>query len=546
MQTRILLLFFVFSFNTVLAQSQGAKWEAFRMLQYKIRTDVKEARWSSALAKVNIYQQDFADFAPYKEMCALLKAPTTGIQKEVLPGGVNSEQDENTPVLSADGKTIYFCSEDRAGIGLGGEDIFQAKLENGLWSAVSLIAPLSGDGNDAPLSVSADGTRLFIFVNGKIAYSDKTADSWTKPEFLPSPLNESDWQSDAQMTADGKALLLTIKNTETENRDIFISELQEDGSWGIPVNLGPTINTDWTERTPLLHPDMKTLYFSSNGHGGLGKLDVYKSTRQGDGWTQWSEPVNLGKEINTAGHDWGYSISTDGQYAVFSAAEGQQDDLYRIELPQEMRPESVTAISGKIEGLKAGKSANILLFDDEGTQIGTHRSDPTTGEYFIVLPAGISPTVKIEGEGIVSAPQKVEVQTQKEGLSEVTESINVVDLSDVGDEEVSFTFEDVLFATNKHELRPAFLSTLNDIATVMKEKGLKLVIEGHTDAEGSESYNQALSQKRAEAVADYLISKGCDQAKIIAKGFGESQPVSTNDTPEGRAKNRRVELKFSK
>lgn len=537
-------IIWMLSLTCAFAQSTPDQSYAFRNLQRQIAPDLVNNDWGAALGKMLIFEEDFKDYPPFHALKAVLKAPETGIKKEQLKGSINSSADENTPVLTTDEQTIFFCSDDRPD-NLGGEDIYQAQLNDGQWSDVQLVKSLSNPTlNDAPLSVSADGTRLFLFVDGKIAYSDKTAEDWTPIQFLPAPLNEKTWQSDAQMTADGRALLFTMR--DNNNDDLYVSVIQDDGSWGMPQNLGAVINTPAMERTPLLHPDMKTLYFSSQGHGSLGGLDVYKSTRLNDSWNEWSTPVNVGKEINTPGNDWGYSVSTDGTYAVFSAVNNGQEDLYKIELPKDARPEPVTLISGSIEGLNAGKSADVLLYDDQDNLIGKHRSDPGTGKYLIIVPSGINPTVKVEGEGIVSAPKKLNIQ-QEEGkaVSEVSETITVADLSEV-EEEVSFTFEDVLFETNKYGLKTAFYPAMDNIAAIITKKQLSVTIEGHTDNTGNAAYNQQLSLKRAEAVQNYLTAKGVKKDQIKVAGFGEEQPVSSNDTPEGRAKNRRVELKFKK
>ena len=547
MQSKFYLFICIISmlpFTCAFSQSSTDQDYAFRNLQRKIASDLAKNDWGAALGKMLIFEGDFEGYPPFNALKATLQTPETGIKKEQLKGSINSSADENTPVLTANEKTIFFCSDDRPD-NLGGEDIYQAQFKAGNWGDVQLVKSLSNPTlNDAPLSISADGTRLFLFVDGKIAYSDKTAQDWTPIQFLPAPLNEKTWQSDAKMTADGRALLFTMR--DNNNDDLYVSIIQEDGSWGTPQNLGPIINTPGMERTPLLHPDMKTLYFSSQGHGSLGGLDVYKSTRLNDSWDEWSTPVNVGKEINTPGNDWGYSVSTDGTYAVFSAANNGQEDLYKIELPKDARPEPVTLISGNIEGLNPGKSADVLLYDDQDNLIGKHKSDPSTGKYLIILPSGVNPTVKIEGEGIVSAPKKLNIQ-QEDGknISEVSETITLADLSDV-EEEISFTFEDVLFETDKYALRTAFYPAMDNIATIIAEKQLSVTIEGHTDNTGSATYNQNLSLKRAEAVKNYLVSKGAKAAQIKVVGFGEQQPITTNDTPEGRAKNRRVELKFKK
>ena len=203
-----------------------------------------------------------------------------------------------------------------------------------------LLADLStADGNEAPMAISADGNILLLWRNdngGDIYYSLKTRYGWSNPVAFPYPINSEYYEGDASFTADGKGLLFTSSrpgglNVNSINQglyrgdneyptDIYISEKLDGNKWSNPINLGNQINTPYTERSPFLHPDGRTLYFSSDGHYGIGSTDVFMTQRLNDSsWTHWATPINMGKNINTVNKDWGFKFSTDGEYAFYSA-----------------------------------------------------------------------------------------------------------------------------------------------------------------------------------------------------------------------------------
>ena len=222
---------------------------------------------------------------------------------------VNSvEGQEFVPVISADGKTLLFCGKHRND-SVGGEDIYISRHTAEGWSPAEPLRELcTKEGNEAPLSLSADGMKMILFKNGKLYMSVKGVEGWKEPELLSDAINISPWQADAMITSDGKALLFAAKKQTSHewglSVNIFVSLLNEKGEWSEPIDLGPKINTPLMDRSPVLHPDMKTLYFSSEGHHSSGDLDVFVSTRlREDSWTEWSEPVNLGKSINTEGRE---------------------------------------------------------------------------------------------------------------------------------------------------------------------------------------------------------------------------------------------------
>lgn len=270
----------------------------------------------------------------------------------LLPPTVNTPQgEEYGPTLTTDDNTLYFVGLNRED-GSASEDVYVSYRDRrtGDWGKARRIQELSDPyRNEAPTSVSGDGKTMLLFVEGKICFSVRSARGWTAPRPLPSHLLLGNWQADAMITADGSALLFAANYAAEKevqpSLNIFVSERDEQGRWGTPYSIGPVINTAGMERSPFLHPDMKTLYFSSDREGTTGELDVWMSRRLADTcWNCWSEPVNLGPDINTSGRDCWYKISADGTTAYFARKEGRKHNIYAVSLPEDKRPDTITVL----------------------------------------------------------------------------------------------------------------------------------------------------------------------------------------------------------
>ena len=342
------------------------------------------------------------------------------------------------------------------------EDIYVSRRDarTGEWSSARRIPELSNPyRNEAPTSISGDGRTMLVFVEGRMCFSVRNGSSWSEPRPLPSYLQLGNWQADAQISADGSVLLFAAnyasEGEEKPSLNIFISERDTQGRWSQPYSIGSAINTAGMERSPFLHPDMKTLYFSSDREGTSGDLDVWVSRRLSDScWTCWSEPENLGPTINTTGRDCWYKISADGQTAYYAQKNGRRHDIYTVAMPADKRPETITV-------LKMNEAVAI---------------------------------------------------------------------------------ENLLFETGKAVIEDSSLPELQRIATFIYTYNYKVRIAGHTDNIGKPEDNRQLSQARANAVRDKLIEYGCNPQNISAFGYGDTKPVATNETEEGRQLNRRVEI----
>ena len=392
-------------------------------------------------------------------MCTLILSILTAI---LLPSTVNTATgEEYGPTLTMDDNTLYFVGLNRGETNMS-EDVFVSRRDKrtGEWSMAQTVPGLSNPyRNEAPTSISGDGRTMLLFVEGRMCFAVRGAHGWSEPRPLPSYLQLGNWQADAMIAADGSALLFaanyTAEGEDKPSLNIFVSERDAQGRWGQPYSIGPVINTDGMERSPFLHPDMKTLYFSSDREGTLGDLDVWVSRRMSDTcWNCWSEPENLGGQINTTGRDCWYKISADGTTAYYAQKSGRRHDIYAVTLPEDKRPETITV-------LKTNEAVAI---------------------------------------------------------------------------------NHLLFETGSDVIMPSSLPELKRIAIFVQTYGYKVRLSGHTDNVGAAEANKALSQARAEAVKRQLVAYGCEPAAITAFGYGDTKPVASNDTEEGRQCNRRVEI----
>ena len=541
---------------------------AFVALQKLIGEDIKLKKWAKASNTILKYEGYFLENEKFKNLQTILRKNydnSIRISSINEINGNNSE--EYSPFISANNKSLYFCGVNRP-TNVGGEDVFVSKNVNGKWQSPEIVNSLSNElTNDAVMSISADGNTIITFINGKLSYAFKTVDGWS--QFIPfsERINNCYWNGQAMISSDGNALIFASLrddaycNTNQRNEfyhgsqsylsDIYVSFRNND-NWSEPLNIGPQINTPYTERSPFLHPDMKTLYFSSDGHGGLGKLDVYKTSRIADScWNCWSEPINLGKEFNTEKDDWGYIISTDGKTAYFSKEQGkeQNEDIFKVNLPSYLRPNSVTNIEGRIVSSNNSPIAANIRWEDLETNeiIGRANTNPEDGSYFVILPSGKQYGYYIDHPDYFPISNNIDLRNNSTN-QQLKMDIPVTSYQEMIEDSKAVPINNIFFESGKYKLKRASFNELNRIIEIMNRaqfENVKIQIGGHTDNVGTEKLNEELSEKRAKSVSEYLISKGISENKIETKGYGLSQPVESNSTEAGRQKNRRVEIKVT-
>ena len=524
-------------------------YAAFQVLQKLLADDIQSKNWEPALELVKQYKIHFGDDERFNQLFRILALP---IDNQVIPaylGGVNSRHEEYCPVIAPDGETLYFCRNEREK-----EQVYFAEKELDGWTDGETLG-LQRRGNQVPLALSTDGNSLLLFERGKIKMTKKIKDGWSTPVPFSSAVNSASWQGSATLSSDGKVIIFAARRDDvigvasSQNVDLYISFLQKDSSWSVPENIGFELNTSFSERTPFLHPDMETLYFSSSGHGGLGGMDVFVSRRLDDSWLNWSIPQNLGKDINTSEDDWGYVISTEGDLAYFSTSHPVHKDLdlFQVSVPENYRPQQISSIRGKLLSRKGEPIEADILVEDLNTQalFSSLRSDPKDGSYFLLLPKGKLYGYTVSKPGYFPTSGNIDLQDENTHAN-LELDIELTTVEEMAVEELSLPVDNLFFAYNESVIKPSSFPALNRLADVLLANDYHIIIEGHTDNVGGEVYNKTLSKSRADAVKSYLIRKGCDQSKISIEAYGKSRPIAENSSEEGRQKNRRVAIRLKK
>ncbi len=473
------------------------------------------------------------------------RQPPEGSKLEFVKG-INTEGSEYIPVLSSDGKIMYFVGENRADNFVGEDVFFSERMADGSWSEPKIDRFFSGTSYEAVVSMSADGNNLVLFIGGKPFISNKTKTGWTEPR--PILLRKSYyWIGMTSITRNGEALIFESKIAPDSDINICVALRTQDGGWGIPFDLGSPINTSANERTPFLHSDFKTLYFSSNGHGGFGSYDVFKSTRLDDTWKNWPTPENLGPEINTAKEEVGFCIPPAGDMAYLATSSGFGDlDIMRIPLSVTARPEAQIVITGTLtDGSGQPLSGSITVEDAKTSQVIQTVATRPDGNYSFSIPKTAQINYFATGDSLITTKKTfVDAATYQGDVAE--EKVEITTFKEAASGGKALELRDLLFDFAKSDLRPDARAELKRIYTNIKNFQWAIEIGGHTDNVGSDESNLQLSTSRAKAVRDFLVEQGYPANKISFKGYGSSMPITEKATEAGRARNRRVEIRVVK
>lgn len=589
-----------------------------------------------------------------------------------LGDSVNSPFPDYSPVITADESYIYFTSR-RPGMGglnnreLDGsflEDIWYCKKKpDGSWTTAAPIGPpVNSMEHEATVGLSADGYLMLIYKDemgdGNIFLSEYTGKDWTAPDkidatnTIPTDINTKSWEPSACVTPDGNTLyFVSDRKGGYGGRDIYRVKRLPNGNWSMAQNLGPVINTPFDEDAPFMHPDNKTLFFSSKGHKSMGGFDIFYAQLFD---TAWGPPTNLGYPANTTDDDIFYVTSADGKRGYYASAQKDgkgEKDIYMITFENSVVEPIVLmkgfiTLDGKADSIPP--SVRITVRDAEtGEEISMIKPNPVTGKYVIILNPGdkamtyaityeadslqpIVETITVDPKNAYTEIDRgvdlkgINFETKAKGTVSVSgmvkdvagnpvpltniiikdnlsgalinmyhpnsesglyyfvldkgkdynisfeakhylfQSINVnipkkPDYSEISKDIVlervkvgaSIVMNNIFFDSGKSTLRKQSNVELAKVIALMKEYDfIKIEISGHTDSKGNDKQNEVLSQQRAQAVVNYLVKKGVDKKRLIAKGYGEKKPVAKEVLPngkpdtEGMQKNRRVELQI--
>jgi outer membrane protein OmpA-like peptidoglycan-associated protein/tetratricopeptide (TPR) repeat protein len=471
---------------------------------------------------------------------------------------INSEDDEYLPYLTADDGLILFTSKRKGSTGgfnpyLKGyaEDFYSSEYVDGKWQeAKNLGEPINTEMNEGAQCLSQDGRYLFFtacnyedgFGNCDLYYSVRTDDGWAKPKNLGPRVNSPHWDSQPSLSHDGKVLYFaSTRPGGSGGQDIWFCRRLESG-WSDAQNLGETINSPGNEGTPFIHADGISLYFYSDYHPGFGRQDLFVSYQLPTG--EWSAPRNLGYPLNTAADEANIFVNTKGNRGyINSNREGGfgKNDLYTFELDERYRPKIATFLRGITRDslTHTPVPARIRLVDVEsGDTIREIYSGRSDGKFLMSLPLNREYAAHVEASGYMFASKHFYLKELKD---EVYFDLTI-DLEPIR-KGVSVVLRNIFFEFGSYDLKDNSKTELEFLIYFMsRNPDMRVQIQGHTDNVGTEADNLNLSQKRAESVRNYLVSQGIDAGRIQAKGFGESKPVATNETEEGRAQNRRTEF----
>ena len=465
-----------------------------------------------------------------------------------LGDSVNSSVSEYFPALTIDGKRLIFTRKVR---GLN-EDFYETDRKDSCWT---LAKPLEGNintnYNEGAQSISQDGQWLIFtgcnFPEGygscDLYISYNTPDGWSAPENMGSKINSESWESAPALSPDKRDLYFASNRPGGYGgSDIYVCHRLPNGRWSEPENLGPQINTVGEEKSPFIHADNQTLYFTSNGHLGYGGDDLFMSSKDAKG--KWGPVKNLGYPINTIENEGSLFITADGTTAYYASDRSDSRgglDLYTFEMRSDVRPIRTLWVKGRVfdKKTKNGLPSAVELTDLTTREIASKVQTDETGNYLITLPVGRDYAFNVNRKGYLFFSGNFPL-SQKTPDSTYNIDIPLQPL----EANATIVLHNIFFDINKYELKPESQVELDNVVKLLKDNPtLKIQINGHTDNVGKPADNLSLSDYRAKAVVQYLTSKGIEAGRLSSQGFGATQPVADNATEEGRAQNRRTELK---
>jgi outer membrane protein OmpA-like peptidoglycan-associated protein len=497
-----------------------------------------------------------------KNAAELMKRPQD-VEIVNLGKNVNTEFNEYMPVITIDETEMMFTSRRPTTLGGGKdpadgnwyEDIYTiAKTDSGWGTPANMGAPVNTPTHDATVCLSSDGQKLFIYksqverlsenFNGDIYVTELKDGAWTSPKKVEYNVNSNFWEPSGSISAAEDKFFFSSNRPRhsapnRKDRDIYMVKKLPTGQWSQPQNLN--FNTDAEEDAPFFHPDGRTLFYSTDGNGSVGGFDIFKTTYI-DSSDSWTEPVNIGFPYNTVGDDIYIEWSADGKRAYFSS---MRDDSYGgqdIYMAKGLTSKNSMAIMiGRVfdDETKLPLAAEVVVTDNNENQVvGVFKSQSKSGKFSLALPSGMNYGITINKDGYLFHSENILIPHLAE-FSEYKKDIFLHPFK-AGSSEI---LKNVFFDTDKADLKQESKAELDKLfAAISGKDNVLVLISGHTDDKASHEYNQVLSEARAVSVVEYLVEKGIDKNRLFAKGFGETKPVQTNETDEGRKMNRRIEF----
>jgi outer membrane protein OmpA-like peptidoglycan-associated protein/tetratricopeptide (TPR) repeat protein len=475
-----------------------------------------------------------------------------------LSNNINSKYDEYWPSLSADEEILTFTrlvpkNYNNTDIyNNRQEDIYYSTLIDGTWNEARNIGnTINTPYNEGSEFITSDGLKMYFTAcnrpdsKGKcdIYFAEKTNEGWSEAINVGEPVNTGSNEKQPSLSADGRTIYFVSNRTGSfGSYDIWASNMNENGKWTEPYNLGDSINTIDDEQSPFIHPDGQTLYFTSDGWVGMGGYDIFLSRKKGV--NQWTTSFNLGYPINTNADETGLVVNAKGNHAYFASDRIPEKgkDIFDFELYDAAKPVLVSYMKGKVFDAENNKplDAKFELIDLKSQNIVNQSvASRYNGEFLVCLPTNHDYALNVSKEGYLFYSENFTFIGINDKSKPLLKNIAMQPIKQGN----IVVLNNIFFETGSFALKQESTVELNKLLQFMQNnKEIKIEIRGHTDNIGDKNSNIKLSENRAKSVYDFLIQKGINMERMKYKGFGETSPVENNTTEEGRAKNRRTEF----
>ena len=484
-------------------------------------------------------------------------------KKQNLGKPVNTKYSEVSCLVAHDGKLLVLNRDNHPGNrypSSENDDVWFSEWKNSEWGTpVNIGSPINNAGNNYIVSISPDRNTLIISNiyndDGTSGGNGYSISHWTGSKWqLPKSIQIEEYVNDgeyggAALSPDGNVVILTLQDKDSKGvNDLYVSFVQSDESWSKPLNLGGIVNGFDHEYSPFLAADGTSLYFASQSHPGYGGADIFVSKRLDDTWLKWSEPLNLGRSVNTVGWDGNFSVEASGERAFLTSYSNSlgSGDIFSIRLKEEMKPDPVVILSGRVLDSKSGRpvEASITYRELESDRdLGHALSDPKTGKYRIVLTEGREYGFYAKNDKYISLRYHMDFN-EIGAYKEIEQDLFLapVELN------AKVVLNNVFFEPNKSNLLGKSEPELDKLVALMAgSKTMEIEILGHTNpSKATEKFHRELSQRRADRVRDYVIQKGIDENRVTATGCGYNNPINLGVADSHKMQNMRVEFRITK
>jgi len=482
-----------------------------------------------------------------------LRAVTRSFADEINLDTV--KQSDRAPKVAPNGAAIYWVQSSRD----SGDIIMVAdRATDSTWKIGRPIgAPLNNKSSNSVIGAGQDNNSLVLWGRYKtdgsgsgagLSRTKRTADSWEIPSNVDilGYKNFSKYREEA-ISPDGSVIIMSFQkdSLQKDQKDLYVSKRLPSGDYDVPIRIPEPVSSSFGELSPTIAADGRTLYFSSD-RPGYGDADIWVCKRTDDTWLQWTTPQNMGPSVNTPGWDAFFTIHPSGKHAYMRSTDGQRSGIFRLTLPsgladRPLLPDPTTIVSGTVTNGATGAAmgVSIKVVSLTGNYASTAVSEPKNGTYSIVLPAGTDYAFYADEQEFFPVSHTVRLVGSK-AYGQVRQDLVLYPIK----ANSVIRLNNVFFETDKADLQVDSHEELLRLITMLKTRPtLRIELGGHTDDRASASHNLALSERRAKAVLDFLVSNAVEPKQLAAVGYGKSKPLAKGTSEEARQLNRRVEFK---